>query len=244
MLIPHFNHARQIRPVIDALGKLGLPVIVVDDGSGAESLALLREAVAGLPWLYLHREPENRGKGAAVMCGLRIAASRGFSHAVQVDADGQHRIADIPLLLGVAREHPEALVSGFPVYDETVPGARLHGRKISLFWTRLETWSGDIKDAMCGFRVYPVVPLNALLARERPGSGMEFDAEVLVRAHWAGIPLRFTPTAVTYPADGLSHFRMVRDNVRISRMHTRLFFGMLWRIPAIINGRLQKKKAE
>ncbi len=237
VLVPHYNHHRQIRPVISSLGQVGLPVVVIDDGSTPDSFEALRETVAGLPWVSLHREPQNRGKGAAVLCGLRIAAGRGYSHAVQIDADGQHRVADIAALLAAARERPEALVSGLPIYDGTVPRARLHGRKISLFWTRLETWSMDIDDPMCGFRVYPIASVIALTDGTRPGPGMEFDIEILVRAHWADIPLRFVPTAVTYPAGGLSHFRMGRDNVRIAAMHTRLFFGMVRRIPRFL-GRL------
>lgn len=238
ILVPHYNHDRQIRPVIAALGQLGFPVLVIDDGSAAESFKSLRDFVANLPWVYLHREPQNRGKGAAVMCGLRIAAARGYSHAVQIDADGQHCIGDIPALLELARERPESLVSGSPVYDATVPSARLYGRKISLFWARLETWSWDIQDPMCGFRVYPVARIIALV---ESGPGMEFDVEILVRAHWAGIPLQFFPTAVTYPPEGLSHFRMFRDNVRISATHTRLFFGMIRRIPVVIASRLGRK---
>jgi glycosyltransferase involved in cell wall biosynthesis len=238
VLVPHYNHHRQIRPVIASLGQVGIPVIVMDDGSTPDSFELLRETVARLPWVSLHREPQNRGKGDAVLRGLRIAAGRGYSHAVQIDADGQHRVRDIATLLAAAREQPDALVSGMPIYDETVPRARLHGRKISLFWTRVETWSMDIDDPMCGFRVYPIASIVALTDRTMPGPGMEFDIEILVRAHWAGIPLRFVPTAVTYPPGGLSHFRMVRDNVRIAAMHTRLFFGMVRRIPALLSRRL------
>jgi glycosyltransferase involved in cell wall biosynthesis len=238
VLVPHYNHHRQIRPVISSLGQVGLPVIVIDDGSTPDSFASLRETVTSLPWVSLHREPHNRGKGAAVLCGLRIAAGCGYSHAVQIDADGQHRVADIAALLAAARERPDALVSGLPIYDETVPRARLHGRKISLFWTRLETWSMDIDDPMCGFRVYPISSVVALADQTMPGPGMEFDIEILVRAHWAGIPLQFVPTAVTYPAGGLSHFRMGRDNVRIAAMHTRLFFGMVRRIPWFLRRRL------
>ena len=238
VLVPHYNHHRQVCPVIASLGQAGLPVIVIDDGSTPDSFESLRDTVASLPWVSLHREPQNRGKGAAVLRGLRIAAGRGYSHAVQIDADGQHRVADITALLAAAREQPDALVSGLPIYDETVPRARLHGRKISLFWTRVETWSMDIDDPMCGFRVYPIAPVVALTDRTMPGPGMEFDIEILVRAHWAGIPLRFVPTAVTYPPGGLSHFRMGRDNVRIAAMHTRLFLGMVRRIPRFIGRRL------
>jgi glycosyltransferase involved in cell wall biosynthesis len=241
LLVPHYNHDAQLVPALDRLLRFGLPLIVVDDGSSASSFAALETAVRDWPSILLDRQPANRGKGSAVMRGLRLAASHGYTHALQIDADGQHRAEDIPALIAEARAHPGALVSGAPVYDATVPGARLHGRKISLFWTRLETWSRDILDPMCGFRVYPVDALVALVREREPGPGMEFDAEILVRAHWGGIPLRFVPTAVTYPPGGLSHFRMVRDNVRISVMHTRLFFGMVRRAPRLLAARLRAK---
>lgn len=243
VLIPHYAHHRQIGPVLAGLAPLGLPVLVIDDGSPPESRAALAAAVAALPWVDLVLEPRNRGKGAAVMAGLRRAADRGFTHAVQVDADGQHRVADIPRFLACAATEPGALVSGEPVFDDSAPGARRYGRRISQFWTHLETWSTDIRDAMCGFRVYPVAATLAAVGRRPPGRGMEFDAEVLVRAHWAGIPLRFVPTPVVYPPDGLSHFRMVRDNVRISAMHTRLVCGMLWRLPLLVERRWRRARA-
>ena len=82
-------------------------------------------------------------------------------------------------------------------------------------------------------------PIVRLAARGRCGSRMEFDPEILVRAVWEGMPVVSMPTRVTYPLDGISHFKMWRDNVRISWMHTRLFFGMLWRAPMILLRRLR-----
>jgi hypothetical protein len=104
---------------------------------------------------------------------------------------------------------------------------------------RINTLSTRIQDAMCGFRVYPLAPIMRLAARGSLGSRMEFDPEILVRAVWAGMPVVSMATHVTYPADGVSHFKMWRDNVRISWMHTRLFFGMLWRAPLLISRRLR-----
>lgn len=239
VLIPHCNHVRQFLPLLPALERVGLPVIVVDDGSTVESFAALAAATVDRSWLQLEREVRNRGKGHAVMRGLRLAAAHGFTHAVQVDADGQHRIDEIPALLAAAAAEPTALISGAPIYDATVPGLRRHGRKVSLIWARIETCSCSIADSMCGFRVYPIAAVLAFCADREPGPGMEFDAEVLVRAHWAGLPLRFVPTAVTYPTEGFSHFRLLRDNARISAMHARLFFGMLFRLPRLLRMRLR-----
>lgn len=234
VIIPHFRHERHVAGVLSALEPLGLPTIVVDDGSPADSVRALRTLLAELPWADLSLNPANQGKGAAVLRGLALAQLRGYSHAVQIDADGQHRIGDIQAMLELARQHPDALASGLPQYDAGAPKARLRGRRISVFWARIHTWSRDIADPMCGFRVYPVDATLAVAQAHRPGSGMEFDIEIMVRAHWAGMPVLFMPTPVSYPPGGVSHFRMLRDNVRISAMHTRLFFGMLRRSPLLL----------
>lgn len=233
-MIPHFNHDRQFAKLVAQIDALALPVLVMDDGSDPASFARLETSLAGLRYFSVSRDQCNRGKGATVMRGLRLAGSLGYTHAVQIDADGQHCVEDIPVMLEVVRQHPAVLVSGNPDYDESVPLVRLQGRKISRFWTHVETWSRDIQDPLCGFRVYPVAETLGLFIAREPGSGMEFDAEVLVRASWAGIPLCFVPTRVVYPQGGVSHFRMVRDNARISIMHTRLFFGMVRRIPVLL----------
>jgi glycosyltransferase involved in cell wall biosynthesis len=229
IVIPHYRHERQIAGVLSALEPLGIPTIVVDDGSPPGSLAALRALLTTSPRTILSLSDTNQGKGAAVLRGLATARSLGYSHAVQVDADGQHRIGDISAMLELARQRPDALVSGWPQFAADVPAMRLYGRKISVFWARIHTWSRDIVDPMCGFRVYPVDATLALAAAHRPGPRMEFDIEIMVRAHWTGMPVLFLPTPVVYPPGGVSHFRMLRDNLRISAMHARLFCGMLRR---------------
>lgn len=240
ILIPHFNHDRQFVKLVAQLDALALPVLVMDDGSDPASFTRLQASLAGRRYFSVYRDQCNRGKGATVMRGLRLADSLGYTHVVQIDADGQHCVGDIPVMLEAVRQDPAVLVSGNPVYDESVPLVRLQGRKISRFWTQVETWSRDIRDPLCGFRVYPVVETLGLFIGREPGPGMEFDAEVLVRASWAGIPLCFVPTRVIYPQGGVSHFRMVRDNLKISIMHTRLFFGMVRRIPVLVARRLKR----
>jgi hypothetical protein len=98
----------------------------------------------------------------------------------------------------------------------------------------INTLSLEIRDAMCGFRVYPIAPTLALADRVRLGKRMEFDAEVIVRLFWEGVPVVNLPTPVTYRLDNVSHFRLWRDNLRISGKHARLFFGMLVRLPRLL----------
>lgn len=234
VVIPCYNHGAMMAQVIARLQPFALPCIVVDDGSDAATREILAQLALQEPNLTLIRLAENAGKGSAVIRGLQAAADAGFSHAVQVDADGQHAIEDIPRLLTQAQAHPTALISGQPIYDDSIPRSRLYGRWITHIWVWIETLSLQLKDSMCGFRVYPIGPTLQLAQRVALGKRMDFDTEVMVRLYWQGHDSYFVPTRVTYPADGLSHFDALKDNCRISWMHTRLFLGMLPRIPSLL----------
>ncbi|MGL6567691.1 glycosyltransferase family 2 protein [Aeromonas dhakensis] len=247
LLIPCYNHAGPLAAVLARLAEFELPCLLVDDGSEPVAAAALDALAAQHPWVSLLRHSHNQGKGGAVMTGLRRAHELGFSHALQVDADGQHDLTDLPALLAEARQHPAALVSGRPLYDDSVPKGRLYGRYITHVWVWIETLSFAIKDSMCGFRVYPLASTCALLERVALGRRMDFDTEVMVHLHWAGVPMHFVPTRVIYPVDGRSHFRLFRDNLDISWMHTRLVCRLLWdlllrlcRWPARLGARLTR----
>jgi glycosyltransferase involved in cell wall biosynthesis len=242
IVVPVYNHEHAIGAVVEGLLRHQTPVMLVDDGSNAACAAVL-DALARKHdgQVELVRLPHNQGKGAAVLAGFRRAAERGYSHVLQIDADGQHQTGDVPLFLAQAAAHPQAIIAGHPVYDASVPKARLYGRYATHIWVWINTLSFDIKDSMCGFRVYPVAPVNALAARRRIGVRMNFDTDILVRLFWDGLRVINLPTRVSYPADGVSHFRVWRDNVLISWMHTVLFFGMLPRIPKLLARKWQSR---
>jgi glycosyltransferase involved in cell wall biosynthesis len=240
-VIPVYNHPATIGGVATAVLAHGLRCVLVDDGSEPGCAGVLDElARARGDALTLVRLGHNQGKGAAVIAGLREARRQGFSHALQIDADGQHDSADIPRLLELARAHRHAVVCARPVYDASVPKARLYGRYATHVWVWINTLSLQIRDAMCGFRVYPVDTVLALVDAAPVGRRMDFDVEVLVRLHWRGVPIVQLPTRVHYPRGGVSHFRIWRDNALISRMHARLFVGMLWRSPLLLWRRLAR----
>ena len=236
-LIPSHNHCTALPQVVLALRALDLPVLIVDDGSAepaAAAIAALHDPDNGV---CVHRRPLNGGKGAAVCDGLRLAADQGFSHAVQVDADGQHDLTALPVLLEQARRHPAAVVSGAPVYDRSIPVARRIGRWFTHVWVFVETLSLRITDSMCGFRVYPLAACLELLATETLGARMDFDTDIMVRLFWRGVAPIMVPVRVTYPLGNTSNFHLLHDNLRISWMHTRLVLTMLARLPAILRHR-------
>lgn len=239
IIIPVYNHGDAIAANIDHLADHELPLILINDNSDDNNTAILHRLAKGNDWIEVIDLPENQGKGGAVMTGLKAALSKGYSHAVQIDADGQHDFKDISLFAETAKENPEAVVVGQPRYDASIPKGRLIGRYITHVWIWIETLSLTIKDSMCGFRVYPLAITNKILSSARLGKRMDFDPEILVRMYWANIPIRSLKTKVVYPPNGLSHFRMWEDNWLISCMHTRLFFGMLLRSPRLLIRKLR-----
>lgn len=235
VVIPVYNHATGVREVVHAVVAQQLPCILVDDGSSAHCARVLDQLADARPSVItLMRHVTNRGKGAAVLTGMRCAAQAGYSHAVQIDADGQHRTLDIPRFLEQAAAHPRALIVGCPQYDKTAPLLRVYARYLTHLWVSINTLSLGVGDSMCGFRVYPLSLVMALDRRYKLGARMGFDIEVLVRLYWDGVETINVPTPVVYRDNEVSHFRCIRDNLLISRLHARLFFGMLQRLPVLI----------
>jgi len=235
IIIPVYNHEHAIAHVIANIKGYGIPCLLVNDGSSAACSAVLEAcAKQEADWLTLLNRTENGGKGAAVIDGFNEALRLGYTHALQIDADGQHNTDDIPRFLEAGRLHPKAMILGQPVFDETAPKNRLYGRRFTNLWIAINTWSLAIADGMCGFRLYPLSALERLTSTTQIGRGMDFDIDIVVRLYWQGVKAINMPTAVRYPLDGVSHFRLWQDNVRISRLHARLFFGMLIRMPQLL----------
>lgn len=241
-VVPVYDHEHAIGAVVEGLLAAGLPCLLVDDGSRASCAAVLDALAARGRGVSLLRRATNGGKGAAVADGLRAALAAGYTHALQVDADGQHALGDVPRLLAAAAEDPAAVICGQPVFDASMPRSRFYLRYLTHVFVWLNTLSLEIRDSMCGFRVYPLAATVAMLDADHPGQRMDFDVEVLVRLYWRAVPMRWVPTRVQYPSDGVSHFRMLLDNALITRLHARLFLGMLLRLPVLIARRLVRPR--
>ena len=238
-IVPSYNHDRYVGGIIDQLRNLGLTVFIIDDGSGPDTAAILAALHDPEHGVRVTRLPINRGKGAAVREGLNKAREAGFTHALQVDADGQHDLTMVPRMLEIAGHHPNALISGHAVYDQSVPTGRRIARWITHLWVFVETLSSQVTDSMCGLRVYPLEAVIAIVNAEAVGNRMEFDIAVMVRMCWRGVPVAMVPVRVRYPPGNPSNFQLWRDNLRISWMHTRLVFGMLARL---LSGRIKRPR--
>ena len=220
-VVPTYDNPATVRKVVERIHAHLPDVIVVDDGSAEAGrqacLDLRRDGLA-----TVHRIGKNSGKGVAVHKGMLEASKAGFSHAFQIDADGQHDLDEIPKFLSAARKSPDQAVFGSPIYDDSAPSVRRVGRKITRFWVDIETGRGVIEDAMVGFRVYPLAQTLELPLRAHR---MSFDVEVAVLLAWSGVRVLNLPVKIRYLSvdeGGRSHFRPVLDNLRLSWLHSRL----------------------
>jgi glycosyltransferase involved in cell wall biosynthesis len=241
VLIPSFNPGPQVYGVVQAARRYWAPVWVVVDGSTDGTGEGLRALADRDPQLRVLVLRENRGKGAAVLRGLDLAAREGFTHVLTMDSDGQHPAERIPDFMAESTGHPERMVLGVPVFGPDAPSLRVRGRRISNWWANLETlWLG-IGDSLFGFRVYPIAPLRRVMRRQHWMRRFDFDPEAVVRLGWAGVRPINLPAPVRYlqPEEGgVSHFRYGRDNLLLTWMHTRLFFGFLLRLPVLVGRRM------
>jgi glycosyltransferase involved in cell wall biosynthesis len=221
VLIPTYNNPATLRGVVEQARTYLPDVLVVDDGSGPDARAVC-DALAQEGLCILERHARNAGKGAAVKTGFRRARELGFTHVVQVDGDGQHALERIPAFVALAREHPERLILGRPVYDHTLNKGRYAARLVTRFWNYIEVLGPTIGDSMCGFRVYP---LDAAIAANTRGDRMDFDIEIPVRMVWNGVPVLNADVPVRYLSaeeGGISHYQTFWDTARISWTHTKL----------------------
>ncbi len=219
------------------------PVWVVIDGSTDHSEHRLAEMAARQPNLRIWVLPQNRGKGAAVLFGMREAQAVGYTHVLTMDADGQHPAESIPAFMQTSRASPASMVLGRPVFDASAPGLRVKGRQVSNWWANLETLWAGIHDSLFGFRVYPIAPLIDIMRRQHWMRRFDFDVEAAVRLCWRGIKPLNLPARVRYfraEEGGVSHFRYWRDNLLLTWMHCRLFFGFILRLPLLAARRVRR----
>ena len=244
VLIPSYNTGRTLLQTVASARAQWMPVWVVIDGSTDGSAAGVRELGASDAGLKLIELEVNSGKGAAVLHGLQAARDAGFTHALTMDADGQHPADLIPAFMQASKQHLDSMVLGRPVFDASAPLLRVRGRKVSNWWTNLETLGAGIDDSLYGFRVYPVVDLIAVMRRQPWMRRFDFDTEAVVRLAWRGVAPINLAAPVKYLSleeGGVSHFRYGRDNVLLTWMHLRLMFEFLLRLPGLLLRRLRRR---
>lgn len=242
VLIPSYNTGETVFSTVKAARQFWEPVWVIVDGSTDGTAEKLSNIAKIDPGLQVFLIPQNQGKGAAVLHGLNEATQAGYTHVLTMDADGQHPADKIPEFMATSQANPESLILGRPVFDASAPSLRVNGRKVSNWWANLETlWQG-IGDSLFGFRVYPIAPLRKVMKGQHWMRRFDFDPEAAVRLCWQGVkPINVSaPVKYLLPEEGgVSHFNYLRDNILLTWMHTRLFFGFLIRLPLLLVRKLR-----
>jgi glycosyltransferase involved in cell wall biosynthesis len=244
VLIPSYNPGPRVFETVRGALDRWSPVWVVVDGSTDGSGSRLEEMAATEPGLRILVLPNNQGKGAAVLHGVREATRAGFTHALTMDSDGQHPAERIPAFMQASLLAPGTMVLGRPVFDSSAPNLRVMGRKISNWWANLETLWAGIGDSLYGFRVYPLAELDQVMSHQLWMRRFDFDVEAVVRLCWRGVRPLNLPAPVRYfrPEEGgVSHFNYWRDNALLTWMHFRLFLGFLVRLPSLMALRLRNR---
>ena len=237
ILIPSYNTGGKVLQTVWDARRIWQPVWVVVDGSTDGTLEALQALARDDPDIRVLALPRNQGKGAAMLHGLREAEAARYTHALAMDADGQHPTDKIHEFMAASAANPEALILGRPVFDASAPRVRVHGRKLSNWCAELETLGAGIGDSLYGFRVYPIAPLREIMERQPWMRRLDFDAEAAVRLCWRGVrPINLAaPVKYFRPEEGgVSHFRYLRDNVLLTWMHTRLILEGLLRLPFLL----------
>lgn len=241
VLIPSYNPGPKGVETVRSARAEWDPVWVIIDGSTDGSGEALAAMARADPQLRVLVRVRNGGKGAAILEGLTAAERSGFTHALVMDADGQHPAQRIGAFMAASMAAPEAMILGEPLFDASAPLIRLRGRRIANWCTNVETLWAGIPDALFGFRVYPIAPLLATMRSTRWMRRFDFDPEAAVRLSWRGVPARRLPAPVRYfgaAEGGVSHFNYWRDNVLLTSMYLRLLVGFVLRLPLLVARRL------
>lgn len=243
-VIPVYNHGSTLEAVVKNLIQYNFPIIVVDDGNDEKNKNLIKDVADRYPLVHLVVQKKNGGKGKAMKSGVRAAEKLGLTHIFQLDSDGQHDTTRIPRFLELSEQNPDAVICGYPEYDETAPKERVNGRKVANGWVHIVTLSKEIIDGMIGFRIYPVKPYIQICKYHIIDSRMAYDIDILVHFHWKGIKIISESVKIFYPADGISNYNYVRDALRLSAMYTRLCTGLIFRFPFLLLRKLFRGKSK
>ena len=218
VILPGYNVAQTIGPLIRRIRAMGLDVVMMDDGSTDHTAKTAAEAGA-----RVISHVRNQGKGSALRDGFAYALQAGYDLVITLDSDGQHDPQDIPRLLEVAQRPQAGLVIGDRLADGMAAAMprirRWTNRAMSAIVSAVARQ--PIPDSQSGFRVIPKTLLCSVALSARR---FDIETELVLAAARAGWTVTSVPIRVLYGAQR-SRIRPVRDGARFIRLIVRY----LWR---------------
>ncbi|WP_325228504.1 bifunctional glycosyltransferase family 2/GtrA family protein [Oscillibacter sp.] len=223
VLIPAYEPGRGLSGLVRQLREAGLPVVVVNDGSSAAAEPVFQDLGSAV----VLRHEKNRGKGRALKTGIAYLAARGFVGVVPPSGYGQHRRAHIlggAEALGLPPPHQGRLILGARDVSRMPPRSRTgNGLTRALF--RL-LYGIRLRDTQTGLRGIPLTERSLPGLLELPGEGYEYEMEMLAQSAAlfpAGVEELEIQTIYSEDSDNASHFRPLRDGMRIYSVLFRRF---------------------
>ena len=236
-VIPTYNNARTVADIVRRTLAVCPQVIVVNDGSTDDTLAVLEPLRESIELITYAR---NRGKGHALRLGLEAARRAGYDYAVTLDSDGQHRPEEIPLLTAAVEADTTRVVGSRNLQADGMPAGNTFANRFSNFWFRLQTGI-RLPDTQTGFRLYPLRHLPCLVLLT---ARYESELELLVFSAWRGVKLVPVGISVSYPDDRVTHFRPFRDFLRISLLNSLLcLLALIYGYPRMLLSKIKSTSA-
>jgi glycosyltransferase involved in cell wall biosynthesis len=207
-IIPAYNEAKRLGPVVQAARPFVREVVVVDDGSTDDT-----GRVAAAAGARVVRHDLNRGKGAAIVTGLSHFAATDAAYAIFLDADGQHDPAEIPAFVAAAA-NADVVVGNRMQHTAAMPALRRWANR----WTSRVTGrlaGQPVPDSQCGYRLLRRTVLPAL---QLSTAHFETETEMLIQAGRAGCRIASVPIRTIYEPTRHSRIRACRDTLRFLRL--------------------------
>ncbi|HSJ12130.1 MAG TPA: DUF2062 domain-containing protein [Gillisia sp.] len=216
ILVPTYNNQKSLASVLQDLQLYTSSILVVNDGSTDDTSQILEN----FTHLDLHHFPENRGKGAALDHGFKMALDLGYDYAITIDSDGQHYPDDLEIFLTELENRDEnapelLLVGDRNMGQDGIPGKSSLGNKFSNFWYLVVTGT-QLSDTQSGYRLYPlkiVTPIKLYTNK------FEYEIEIIVKSSWRGVEVKNIPIKVLYEDNRVTHFRPFWDITRIVMLY-------------------------
>ncbi|MBL7072822.1 MAG: glycosyltransferase family 2 protein [Candidatus Omnitrophica bacterium] len=217
VIIPSYNEARTIGGIVLDIVRMGLSVLVIDDGStdNTERAALDNGAL-------VLRNRKNIGKGFSVREGVKyVILKTNFEWVVIMDGDGQHHTEDIPGLMKATEQEvkPDIVIGNRMLETKTMPSIRYITNKF-MSWLISGICRQYIPDTQCGYRL---INVNALKKLKLTSKKYDIESETLILAAEMKMKITSVPIQTIYGAE-VSKIKPIRDMAKFCMLIYRHHF--------------------
>ena len=211
VVLPAYNEATRIQPVIEEIAKKGYRMIIVNDGSSDNTLEVIKESKKKYPNnIHIFSLMINRGVGVATQTGFDAVFKFNPKYVVSMDSDGQHSADDLdnvitPLVTGQA----QAVIGVRPLKD--MPFTRNFANAVMNLLTRI-FYKVNVSDSQTGFRA---ITIDALRKIDINARGYLISSEFIREINEKNIPFAEVPIKTIYTPETQAKGTNVKEAFKI-----------------------------